>query len=167
MNCPASYATGCEHVMVGDSVQWTGDEATAARPITVAQAAAAFATSAEPSSVNVCMAVGFTGAPVLEFPADSPNAMVEGVVVVFPSAQALAAVHPTAASKGESDLPPNGHQDCSHFGPDLLRGSGSYAIRIDWIARANVLIGVQYDTSLGPTGDPFVALARSDLAKLP
>src|ERR1035437_5314664 len=42
MTCPASYAAGCVHTMVGEAVVWHGDSETDPRPTTVAQAAAAF-----------------------------------------------------------------------------------------------------------------------------
>ena len=167
MNCPISYADGCEHVMVGDRIGWSGDQATAPYPTTVAQAAAAFGLPAKPSSVNVCMAAGFTGAPVLEFPSNGASGgMVEGVVVVFPSAGALAAADPSAAANGESDVPPIGHSDCPHTGYDPLRSAGVSTFTVHWMARGNILVGVQYDSDLGSNADPFVTQARASLSTL-
>ncbi len=169
MTCPAAYAAGCVHTMVGEAIVWNGDDATAPHPTTVAQAAAAFGVSARPSAFNVCTAAGFTGAPILNFPppgVPGSQGYVEAVVVVFPSVAALAAVAPAAAAAGESDVPPEGHMDCVSGGTDPLRGPGGFSFKIHWLARGNVLVGVQYDTSVGPQNDVIVAQVRAKLATL-
>jgi hypothetical protein len=165
MTCPASYASACEHVMVGEEVVWSGDAATAPSPTSLSKAAAAFGLRAEPSKMNVCMAGGFTGAPVLEFPATGGS--VEGVVVVFPSLAALAAAAPDAAANGESDVPPTRHQACAMVTTDPLRGGQSVSLRVRWLARGNILVGVQYNQVTGADSDPFVLKAQTALSSLP
>src|SRR5665811_1430514 len=89
-----------------------------------------------------------------------------GVIAVFPSAAALAAAAPDAAAHGESDVPPTGSQSCEGGGTDPLRGSGMFSFKIHWLARGNVLVAVQYDTSVGPDNDVMVAQMRARLATL-
>jgi hypothetical protein len=86
---------------------------------------------------------------------------------VFPSADSLAAAAPDAARQGETDTPPTGSLDCAHSGTDVGRGPGTYSFKIHWLARDNILVGVQYNTSLGADQDPIVAEVRNDLQKLP
>jgi hypothetical protein len=102
----------------------------------------------------------------MEFPSENQP---EGVIAIFPSAESLAAVAPEAAGSGESDIAPAGRNvDCNNGGgTDSLRGPGIFAFRIRWLARGNVLVGVQYDASLGPDHDRFVGEARTKLQSLP
>jgi len=102
MTCPAAYASGCEHTMIGEAIVWHGDAATAPEPTTVAQAAAAFGISTKPVA-GICESY-LPGAVVLQYPASTSGSMSgwEGVVAVFPSAAAVAAADPDAAAYGES-----------------------------------------------------------------
>lgn len=54
----------------------------------------------------------------------------------------------------------------SFGGTDPLRGPGIYTFGMEWLARGNVLVGVEYDTTLGADKDPWVASAKVDLANL-
>jgi len=166
MTCPASYAAGCVHTMVGEAVVWHGDAETNPRPTTVADAAAAFGVSSEPVAG---MSEGqFPGVAVLQYPSpDTPGlAGAEGVIAVFPSAAALAAAAPDAAAHGESDVPPAGSQIGEGGGTDPLRGPGAFSFKVHWLARGNVLVAVRYDTSVGPSNDVMVAQMRAKLATL-
>jgi hypothetical protein len=165
MSCSASYAVECEHVMVGEAAVWSGDEATAPRPTTLSQAAAAFGLPAESSTSSTCLGGDFPGTPVLDFSANSGGE--SGVVVVFPSAAALAAAAPVVAADGESDIPPPGHSDCAVTTTWLFGASRTSVVKGYWMARGNILVAVSYDTDLGPNSDPLVAQARANLAKLP
>lgn len=80
----------------------------------------------------------------------SPSA----IVAVFPSAKSLAAAFPQAAAKGEEGIASENSDVC----PD--------SDHMHWLARANVLVGVKFDSKLGADGDPVVAEARADLLKL-
>jgi len=163
---PAYVVVACRAIMVGEAIVWSGDEITAPHPATVVQAALAFGTSAEPVSFPICPGASLPGVPILEFPSESAA---EGIVAVFPSAKALAAAAPDAAANGESEIAPAGSTvDCNNFvGSDPLRGPGSFSLRIHWLARGNVLVGVQYDPSVGQDLDRFAAEARADLQTLP
>jgi hypothetical protein len=152
MTCPAPDTSACEHIMIGEQVVWSGDSATEPRPTSLSQAAAAFGVPATPSRLAICMGYGFTGAPVLFVPATGSPADVTSVVAVFPSASALAATAPDAATNGESDLMPVGHQTCPYG--------------VHWLARGNVLVGVQADGYTG-ADDPLVISARHALSLLP
>ena len=166
MNCPASYAAGCVHTMVGEAIVWPGDASTAPGPTTVAQAAAAFGVPATPVA-GLCEG-DFPGVTVLQYPSpDTPGLQgPEGVIAVFPSPAALAAVAPDAAAHGESDVPATYSQPCEHGGTDPLRGPGAFSFKFRWLARGNVLVAVQYDTSVGPQNDVIVAQVRAKLATL-
>jgi WD40 repeat protein len=166
MTCPAAYASGCEHTMIGEAVVWHGDAATAPEPTTVAQAAAAFGISTKPVA-GICESY-LPGAVVLQYPASTSGSMSgwEGVVAVFPSAAAVAAADPDAAAYGESDVAPVGSMGCDHGGTDPLRGAGFFSFKDRWLARGNVLAAVQYDTSVGPENDVFVTQVRAKLATL-
>jgi hypothetical protein len=166
MTCPASYAAGCVHTMVGEAVVWHGDAETDPRPTTVAQAAAAFGVPTKPVA-GICEGQ-FPGVAVLQYPSPGTAGVqeVEGVIAVFPSAAALAAAAPDAAAHGESDVPPTGSQSCEGGGTDPLRGQGMFSFKIHWLARGNVLVAVQYDTSVGPDNDVMVAQMRAKLATL-
>jgi hypothetical protein len=166
MNCPASYAAGCVHTMVGEAIVWHGDAETAPGPTTVAQAAAAFGVPATPVA-GLCEG-DFPGVTVLQYPSpDTPGLQgPEGVIAVFPSPAALAAVAPDAAAHGESDVPATYGLSCDHGGTDPLRGPGGFSFKFRWLARGNVLVVVQYDTSVGPQNDVIVAQARVKLATL-
>jgi WD40 repeat protein len=167
MNCPAAYASGCEHTMIGEAVVWHGDAATAPEPTTVAQAAAAFGISTKPVA-GICESY-LPGAVVLQYPAPSTSGFTsewEGVVAVFPSAAAVAAADPDAAAYGESDVAPVGSMCGDHGGTDPLRGAGFFSFKDRWLARGNVLAAVQYDTSVGPENDVFVTQVRAKLAAL-
>ncbi len=167
MTCPASYAAGCVHTMVGEAIVWHGDAETDPRPTTVAQAAAAFGISTTPVA-GICGS-NLPGAIVLQYPASTtPGSMSgwEGFVAVFPSAAAVAGADPDAAAHGESDVGPTGSLTCESGGTDPLRGPGMFAFKMRWLARGNVLVGVQYDTSVGPENDMFVTQVRAKLANL-
>jgi hypothetical protein len=160
-NCVPSELVACEHLMVVETVAWTGDAATAPHPITVEQATAAFGVP-KTEMPGDCVAQQMPGLALLPFdmpgyPADIAQ---KGVIAVFPSVEALAIAAPDAAARGESEAVPTGHQwDCAY--------NGIYSTRVYWLARANVLIGVHYDTTLGPHSDPFVVEARSQMQRLP
>jgi hypothetical protein len=158
MTCPASYAAGCVHTMVGEAIVWHGGAETAPGPTTVAQAAAAFGVSDKPVAGN-CKGQ-FPGVAVLEYQG------AEGVIAVFPSPAAVAAADPDAAAHGESDVWPTGSLACAFGGTDPLRGPGIFSFKIHWLARGNVLVAVQYDTSVGPNNDVIVAQVRAKLATL-
>lgn len=166
MTCPAAYASGCEHTMIGEAIVWHGDAATAPEPTTVAQAAAAFGISTKPVA-GICESY-LPGAVVLQYPASTSGSLSgwEGVVAVFPSAAAVAAADPDAAAYGESDVGPTGSMGCDHGGTDPLRGAGFFSFKDRWLARGNVLAAVQYDTSVGPQNDVFVTQVRARLATL-
>ena len=166
MNCPASYAAGCVHTMVGEAIVWHGDAAAAPGPTTVAQAAAAFGVSATPAA-GICEG-DFPGVAVLQYPSPGTPGLQapEGVIAVFPSTAALAAVAPDAAAHGESDVPATYGQSCEQGGTDPLRGPGAFSFKFHWLARGNVLVAVQYDTSVGPENDVIVAQVRAKLATL-
>jgi len=167
MTCPAAYALGCEHTMIGEAIVWHGDAATAPEPTTVAQAAAAFGISTKPVA-GICESY-LPGAVVLQYPAPSTSGFTsewEGVVAVFPSAAAVAAADPDAAAYGESDVAPTGVMCGDHGGTDPLRGAGFFSFKDRWLARGNVLAAIQYDTSVGPENDIFVAQVRAKLATL-
>jgi hypothetical protein len=138
---PAYVVVACRAVMVGEAIVWSGDEVTAPHPATVAQAALAFGTSAEPVSFPMCQGEFLPGVPVLEPP---PGGQPDEVVAVFPSAESLAAAAPDAAANGESEVDVGQSNFCGH---------------VRWLARGNVLVG------LGPNGD--IVKARADLQTLP
>jgi hypothetical protein len=166
--CIPAEGVTCEQIMVGEAIVWQGDEATAPAPTSVAQAAAAFGISTKVGVV--CAGEQLPGVMTLQYPAADPSGMTggaEAVVAVFPSVAALAAAAPDAAAHGESDQAPTGTMDCAHTGTDPLRGNGIYSFKVDWLARGNVLVGVQYDTSIGPENDPIVGQVRAMLATLP
>jgi hypothetical protein len=166
MTCPASYAAGCVHTMVGEAIVWHGDAATVPGPTTVAQAAAAFGVPATPVT-GLCEGQ-FPGVTVLQYPSpDTPGLQgPEGVIAVFPSPAALAAVAPDAAAHGESDVPSTYGQTCEGSGTDPLRGPGAFSFKFRWLARGNVLVAVRYDTSVGPENDVIVAQVLAKLATL-
>jgi hypothetical protein len=166
MTCPASYAAGCVHTMIGEAVVWHGDAATDPSPTTVAQAAAAFGVPTKPVA-GICEGQ-FPGITVLQYPSPGTAGLqgVEGVIAVFPSAAELATAAPDAAAHGESDVPPTGSQSCQGGGTDPLRGAGGFSFKIHWLARGNVLVAVQYDTSVGPENDVMVVQMRTKLATL-
>jgi hypothetical protein len=167
MNCPASYAAGCVHTMVGEAIVWHGDASTEPGPTTVAQAAAAFGVPATPV-LGLCE-WNFPGVTVLQYPSpDTPGLQgPEGVIAVFPSPAALAAAAPDAAAHGESDVPATYGPSCESYGEtDPLRGPGRFSFKFRWLARGNVLVVVQYDTSVGPQNDVIVAQVRAKLATL-
>jgi len=159
--CAPSELVACEHLMIGDAVLWTGDAATAPHPITVEQATAAFGVQ-KTEMWGDCLAQQLPGVALLPFlmPGYPPESAQKGVIAIFPSVEALALAAPDAAARSESEAVPTGHRsDCAY--------NGIYVLRVHWLARANVLMGLYYDTSLGPQADPFVAEARSQLKRLP
>jgi hypothetical protein len=181
MDCTLDYVTACEHVMVDEAYLWSGDEATASHPTSAAQAAAAFGVSAITTTSPPCEGSGFPGIPVLALPGSLPAnsatspidpiwATGQGVIAIFPSAQALAAAAPDAAAHGESDIPPidpnlSFISSSSHFVCDDIINGVSY--KTHWLARGNVLLAVEYDSNLGVAADPFVKEARQKLQTLP
>jgi hypothetical protein len=164
--CTPDVVAACRAIMVGDAIVWSGDEPTVPRPSTAAQVAAAFGVPSQPVVRPICPGASLPGVPIMEFPSENQP---EGVIAIFPSAESLAAVAPEAAGSGESDIAPAGRNvDCNNGGgTDSLRGPGIFAFRIRWLARGNVLVGVQYDASLGPDHDRFVGEARTKLQSLP
>jgi hypothetical protein len=51
-----------------------------------------------------------------------------------------------------------------------IRGNAdqpSIVLKLYWLARGNVQVGVFYDVSLGPQADTFLAQAKANLATLP
>jgi Galactose oxidase, central domain/Kelch motif len=170
MNCPASYATGCVHEMLGEAVLWHGDAETDPHPTTVAQAAASFGVPA--ADMNGLPCDQFPGITVLGYPSPDTAGLqgFEGVIAVFPSAAALAAAAPDAAAHGEAEVPPDsglaGGAFCAGTGTDPLRGPGIFSFKELWFARGNVLVGVQYDASVAPDNDVMVVQMRTKLATL-
>jgi hypothetical protein len=168
--CTSDLVAACEAVMVGDSILWSGDASTAPHPMTVDQVAAAFGFSGPVYTLN--MAGDFPGVVQIPFPTtiEASNGGYEGVAVVFPSAEALAAAYPEVLVHGETAaMPSNNSQKgmVSFGGSDPIRGPGTYTFKLYWLARDNVLVGVAYDVSVGPQADPYVKMARANLAKLP
>jgi hypothetical protein len=164
--CTPDVVAACRAVMVGEAIVWNGDRAKAPHPTTIAQVAAAFGVPAQPVARPICPGASLPGVPILEFPSESQP---EGVIAIFPSAQSLAIVAPEAAANGDSDIAPAGRLvDCNNgSGTDPLRGPGTFSFRIRWLARGNVLVGVQYDASAGADRDPFVNEAKAKLRLLP
>jgi photosystem II stability/assembly factor-like uncharacterized protein len=167
--CIPDYVAACQAVMVGDAILWSGDEATAPRPATVKQVAAAF--GFDGPTYHWDMAGDFPGVAQVPFPttSEASHGEYEGVAVVFPSTAALAAAYPEVVATGETDAMPSNSSlkgTISFGGSDPIRGRGTYTFNMYWLAQGNVLVGVEYDVSLGPKADPYVAMARADLAKL-
>jgi photosystem II stability/assembly factor-like uncharacterized protein len=167
--CTPDLAAACQAVMVGDAILWSGDEATAPRPATVKQVAAAF--GSDGPTYHWDMAGDFPGVAQVPFPttSEASHGEYEGVAVVFPSTAALAAAYPEVVATGETDAMPSNSSlkgTISFGGSDPIRGRGTYTFNMYWLAQGNVLVGVEYDVSLGPKDDPYVAMARADLAKL-
>lgn len=161
MHCSASNAVYCEHGMVLEAVLWRGDAMTAPRPTSVEQAAAAFGLPTKLWRYDpLCSGLGFTGAPVLG-PADGKRD--EIVVAVFPSAASLAAMTRVAAGGGEMAVIPFQHDCVVH----TEQQGRQVTLRVRWMARGNVLVGVMYDDSTNPETDPTVVQARAALAQLP
>ena len=146
--CLPSQRTSCEHVMVGDEVVWNGDSFTAPRPFHTAEVIEAFVGGATPPVPTACV-TGIAGVPVVQF--DSADGERHGVVAVFPTAAALLNAYPNGSSRG-STTPPPGAPDCAS------RDTGVF-----WLVRENLLVGVEYDVSVGPDKDTFVATARQAL----
>jgi hypothetical protein len=170
--CTPDYAAACEASMVGEAIVWSGDVSTAPHPTTAEQAAAAFAVSGPSSGTDTSGFGKFPGVALIPFPPIDNEAVddTEGVAVVFPSPAALAAAAPDVAAKGESDVLPQNNlwgSVGSERGSDPRRGPGGFTFKMHWLARGNVLVGVRDDASLGPQADPYVKVAREDLAKLP
>jgi hypothetical protein len=140
---PASVVAACRAIMVGEAIVWSGDQTTAPRPVTVAQAAAAFGVPPTPASLPPCGGENLPGVPILVFHSGSGTGS-DGVVAIFPSVSSLAAVAPAAAANGESDAPV---------------GNGNLCGNVRWLARGNVLVG------LGPNA--LIEQARSSLQLLP
>jgi hypothetical protein len=140
---PESLVAACRAIMIGDAILWNGDEATAPHPTTVALAAAAFRVPASPVSRTMCGGDFLPGVPILVFSSGSGDGS-EGVVGIFPSAAALAAVAPEAAANGESDVPVANSESCGY---------------VRWLARGNVLV------ALGPNA--IIGEARAKLQSLP
>ena len=152
--------------MVGDVV-WSGGPPTAPRPNTVRSVAAAFGTTTDTHQydLNMCPVSSLPGVPMLSFWANATRAYdnppyPDGIVAVFPSAQTLAAGFPNVVAQGEVDSPPETVGVCQ--GP----GGPSGSLKMHWMARGNVLVGVLYDPAKGVEKDPVVAEARADLQKL-
>lgn len=164
-HCPALDQVACEHIMVGDAILWTGDQATGAHPTSLDQAASAFGVTVKDSAAS-CSAGRLPGIAILSFPSSGAGDGAEGIIAVFPSPQALANAAPDVAATGESEIPPLTSPQCDHFGTDSRRGPGEFSFRFHWLARGNILVGVQYDVSVGASNDTFVSAARTRLASL-
>jgi hypothetical protein len=164
-NCTSTDRLACEHLMVGEATLWTGDSFTAPSPVTVSAAAAAFHTNPNPSMLT-CIAQNVPGAVPLAYPNPGNGASQEAAILVFPSVASLIEAVPSVATSGESEIGPAGHPDCAHAGTDASRGAGLFTFRVRWMAKANVLVGVQYDVALGVDRDPVVRAVRGDLATL-
>jgi hypothetical protein len=165
--CTTDRLASCAAVMVIDEILWTGDQATAAHPITVSQVVAAFGGVTGLTFPSNMFVGDLPGAPQVFFP--GPGPWFEGAAAVFPSAETLAAAFPDVAAHGESDsFPVNSILDgLTGGGSDPNRGPGVFTFKYHWLARGNVLVGIRYDASLGPDMDPYVKMARANLAKLP
>ncbi len=165
--CITDERASCQAVMVVDDTLWTGDQATAPHPTTVSQAIAVFGGVSALPFPNNNFVGDLPGVPQVLFPGSGPN--FEGAAAVFPSREALAQAFPDVAAHGESDsFPVNSVlEGLTEDGWDPNRGPGIFTFKIHWLARGNVLVGVQYDITLGPNADPYVKMAREDLAKLP
>jgi hypothetical protein len=124
--CTSEYVAACRAIMVGDAILWSGDEATAPHPTTVALAAAAFGVPAKPPSLPTCIGEFLPGVAILVFLSGSGVGS-DGVVAIFPDAASLAAVASDAAANGESDAPV---------------GNGKLCGNVRWLARGNVLVGL-------------------------
>ena len=168
--CTSDYVAACQAVMVGDAILWSGDQATSPNPASVKQVSAAFGFSGPTYQLN--MIGDLPGVAQIPFPmsTEASHGEYEGVAAVFPSAAALAAAFPDVVSAGETAAMPSDSSlkgQGTFGGSDPIRGSGTYTFQLYWFARGNVLVGVEYDVSLGPQADPYVTLARANLAKLP
>ena len=147
--------------MVGEAV-WSGGATTAPTPVTVAQAAAAFGTIADsyPFPIEICPLSNLPGIPLLPFSPRGSSIGADGypvvIIAVFPTAQLLAAAAPEAAARGESNTDPGGTGSCMQMSSRTVH----------WLARANILVGVQYDSTKDPDADLAVLEARADIAKL-
>jgi hypothetical protein len=155
--CPASEMATCAHLMIGEAAVWTGDAGTAPHPVTVPEAAAAFGLAKPETVFEGCLTPELPGVRILPFrDPESSTGYTYGVIAVFPSAEAVAGAAPDAAATGETETPLGYSTVC------VIDGT------MHWLARANVLVGViEYDPSVGPAGDQWVVLARSELRKLP
>jgi len=151
--CPTDSRKTCEAVMVGEVV-WSGDSHTAPHPVDLATAARSLGASDQPVSDAGCPAEYLPGVPILERSMDYDQSVgaTTAYIAVFPSPEALARVAPQAASAGESNALVGTQSLCS-----------DQSIR--WLARANVLVGVEDDSSAGSTGN--VGHLRGDLGELP
>ena len=141
----------CMHLMVPEAVLWDGDSTTDPRPISVKQVAAAFKVPAKPldeESIYVCGEL--PGVVELAFGDNS-----EGLVEVFPSVDAARHYAPIAAAVGESSAPP---------GPI---SAGECADNLRWFVRANIVVEVRYDPTLGVDADPWIEFTRKALGHLP
>ena len=167
LTCSSDQLSSCKAVMVVDDTLWTGDQATEPYPTTLSQVVAAFGgVSALPFPNNTYVG-DLPGVAQVLFP--GPGSSFEGAAAVFPSPEALAVAFPDVAAHGESDsFPVNSIlKGITGGGSDPNRGPGIFTFKIHWLARGNVLVGVQYDITLGPNADPYVKMAREDLVKLP
>ncbi|HEX7495846.1 MAG TPA: hypothetical protein VF349_04360 [Candidatus Limnocylindrales bacterium] len=170
--CAASELVACQHLMIGDGAVWTGDATTASHPISVGQTAEAFGvptTDRAFASVASCLSGVLPGVRLLPFrDPESSTGYTYGVIAVFPSKEALAGAAPDAAANGESDAFPVSLQAFTPLGywPGCAY-EGTVSLKVHWMVRANVLVGVGYDTTVGPQTDQWVVLARSELQRLP
>jgi hypothetical protein len=164
--CAPTDLNRCDAVMVGDEIVWSGAAAVEPYPATVAEVDAAFG-AAGPSDTDT---IGyFPGVPQIPFDARSDQGVgMGGVVAVFPSPAALAVAAPDVAAHGESAIaPPGNNSSVGTFSvTDPARGPGLHSLKLYWLARGNVLVGVFYDVNLGPQADPIVAQAKANLATL-
>jgi hypothetical protein len=170
--CAAPDLVECQHLMIGDAAVWTGDATTAPHPVSVEQAAAAFGVAPTDkgfTSVAGCLSGVLPGVRLLPFrDPKSSTGYVYGVIAVFPSKEALAGAAPDAAARGESEAFPISLQVSTPIGfwPGCAY-EGVVPLHVHWLARANVLVGVGYDTTVGWPADQWVVLARTELERLP
>jgi hypothetical protein len=170
--CAASELVECQHLMIGDAAVWTGDATTTPHPVSVEQAAAVFGVATTDkgfTSVAGCLSRVLPGVRLLPFrDPKSSTGYVYGVIAVFPSKEALAGAAPDAAARGESEAFPISLQDSTPggFWPGCAY-EGAVPLQVHWLVRANVLVGVGYETSVGPQADQWVVLARTELQRLP
>jgi hypothetical protein len=157
-SCAPENRDMCMHVMVPEAVLWRGDGATNPKPISIAQAAAAFGVAATPSEAGLeaCAGMYLPGVTVLKFP-DGDRPM-QGIVAIFPSPQAAQRFAPAAAAAGESDTLPAGVTvDC-----------GDHISQVRWFVRGNVVVAVQYYYAGGGADtEPAIQFAREALGRLP
>ncbi len=154
-DCVSERVSACEQILVADAVVWNGDTGTAPKPFTVDAVAKAFGTSTAASGSDRC-AGEILRVRVLPYQDG-------GVVAIFPSQAALIAAVPDAAHAEYPLTPPQTVAECNHT---VTNPAGTHDLRFVWVARANVLIGVQYDSGVDAGGANAIVDVRQILSKL-